>query len=361
MLKVKNKILFFLLSIGIVSMVAIGAMSFSLNNIKKAYDFNDSTAVWELLGILGRENAPILKSMVGASVEKGRDLVHKGYTVNEKNRNTNKISKFFVCTSCHNVKKEFEFQNQISAEDRLAYADKNGLPFLQGSSFYGIVNRSTFFNGDYQTKFKEERGIKEANTDLRAAINFCARVGTQGRELEEWEIESILAYFWTLQFRVGDLNLSDQEKKKIKLCISENSHKNEALKIIESKFAAAMPAHFLKIPRFQKIEEERLSDPSRIHQGKVIFNQSCLHCHLHKKYSFFGLENDRITLKSMESATRKQNYIFSMYYLVREGLEPRAGHRSFMPLFTAEKMSEEQLKNLYIYAYNVSKGKTEIK
>ena len=361
MLKGKNNIVFFLLSIVIVSMIVFGAMSFSVNNVKKAYDFNDSTPVWELLGILGRENAPILKSMAGASVEKGRDLVHKGYTFTDKNKKTKKISKFFVCTSCHNVKKEFEFQNQISAENRLSYADKNGLPFLQGSTFYGIVNRSSFFNDDYQNKFKEERGIKEANKDLRAAVNFCARVGTQGRDLEEWEIESILAYFWTLQFKIGDLNLSDQDKQIIKDCIPNNSRKNEALKIIESKFVAAMPANFLKIPRFQELEEGELNDATRIHQGKVIYNQSCLHCHLHKKYSFFGLENDRITLKSMESATRNQNYIFSMYYLVREGLDPRAGHRSYMPLFSAEKMSEEQLKNLYIYAYNVSKGKTETK
>ena len=353
-MNIKNNYILLIISIGIALIVVMGAMSFPENNPSQNYEIDDKTPLWELLTKLGRTDAPNLKNVDGASVEKGRDLVHKGYTIVPDGKKNSPISKFFVCTTCHNTKKEFEVLTETSPEKRLEYASKNNLPFLQASSFYGIVNRNSFYNDDYQKKYADEPGIKEAARDLRSAINFCARECSQGRNLKDWEIESILAYFWTLEYQVGDLKLSPEEMEQVNKDLKDNNSKGAALKMVESKFQSYVPAHFLNIPRFEKVNENESKDAGRIAEGKAIFNHACLHCHLNKKYSFFDLEDNELTLKSMESATRTENYIFSMYYLVREGLDPRMGHRSYMPAFTAEKMSPEQLKNLYIYSLSAS-------
>ncbi len=327
--------------------IGFGAMTLpeSKENIS---DFGDDTPVWELLEKLGMNGAPRAKSSAEASADKGSEFVHKGYS-KKNGKKTAKLSKFYVCTTCHNVVKEFEDPSKISAADRLDYAMKTGIPYLQASSFYGIANRNIFFNGDYRKQFEKNPEIVKASGDLREAIKFCNKNFAQSRDLEAWELESILAYFWTLQFKVSDLKLSNIDKEQIKKALQSENAKASAISFIQSKYAMAMPATFLKIPRFSALKDDLYKDSRRLKEGKTIFEQSCLHCHLNKKYSFFSLENELLTFKAMEKATRSENYIFSMYYLTREGLPPRMGHKSAMPLFTAEKLSPEQLESLYLY------------
>ena len=38
-----------------------------------------------------------------------------------------------------------------------------------------------------------------------------------GRKLEAWEIQSVLAYFWSIELKLQDLNLSESDWKKLKL------------------------------------------------------------------------------------------------------------------------------------------------
>jgi mono/diheme cytochrome c family protein/cytochrome c553 len=341
----QRKTLLLLAAIAIV--IGFGAMSFRPieNNIS---EFGDDTPLWEILEKLGMKDAPRPKTLANASIEKGKELVHKGFS-SKNGKKTSRLSKFYVCTTCHNVVKEFEDPSKISAADRLDYARKNGIPYLQASTFYGIVNRNSFFNGDYRKQFEKNPDISKASGDLREAIKFCNKNFAQSRDLEEWELESILSYFWTLQFKVSDLKLSQTDKTQIEKSLQSESAKASAISFIQSKYALAMPATILKIPHFKAPDESAYKDSRRLKEGKAIFEQSCLHCHLNKKYSFFSLENELLTFKTMEKATRSENYIFSMYYLTREGLPPRMGHKSAMPLFTAEKLSPEQLESLYLY------------
>ena len=336
-----------LLTAAIAIVIGFGAMTLPESN-ENISDFGDDTPVWELLEKLGMNGAPRAKSSAEASAENGAEFVHKGYS-KKNGKKTAKLSKFYVCTTCHNVVKEFEDPSKISASDRLDYAMKTGIPYLQASSFYGIVNRNSFFNGDYRKQFEKNPEIGKASGDLREAIKFCNKNFAQSRDLEAWELESILAYFWTLQFKVSDLKLSQTDKTQIEKSLQSESAKASAISFIQSKYALAMPATILKIPHFKAPDESAYKDSRRLKEGKAIFEQSCLHCHLNKKYSFFSLENELLTFKAMEKATRTQNYIFSMYYLTREGLPPRMGHKSAMPLFTAEKLSPEQLESLYLY------------
>ena len=83
-------------------------------------------------------------------VQQGKELVHQGRT-KYQGKNSKSISKHFTCTTCHNTVSEtdnLKFAN--SSQHRLDYAYNTGLPFLQGSTFFGIVNRENWYNGDYQ-------------------------------------------------------------------------------------------------------------------------------------------------------------------------------------------------------------------
>lgn len=344
---------------GIALFIALGAMTFPKTNEPNtlATTLDDNTPLWDIMKKLGATTTSDLKKMDAATVERGKELVHKGYTTGANGKRTKQQSKFSVCTTCHNVSKEFENPADLSPEKRLDFAIQNKVPFLQASSFYGIVNRKTYYNDDYQKKYAGTAGIKEANTDIRAAIQFCAKNCSQGREFADWEVESILAYFWTLQYKTGDLKLADSEKQLVKNAVDKGEEKAKALQLLESKYAAYSPAHFAPIPKFKAPSEADANNTENQKIGKAIYEQACLHCHYNKKYSFFNLDNERLTFKTMESTTRKESYIFSMYYLVREGLAPRMGHRFYMPEFSIEKMSEKQLENLYIYVQAMAKGK----
>ena len=132
----------------------------------------------------------------------------------------------------------------LDPQHRLDYAAENDIPYLQGSTFYGIVNRTTFYNDDYQKKYASVPEIKASLHDLKNAIKFCAKECSQGREIEAWETESIFAYFWSLQLTLGDLELSEEEKKKIATAYNENISAQRAVHILEKKFPKKYAATF---------------------------------------------------------------------------------------------------------------------
>ncbi len=309
---------------------------------------DEKTPISEIYQKLGYDVLNISASD-STSAEKGKELVHKGYSYKATGKRSRKLSKFFVCSSCHNVVKEFENPAEINSEKKLEYARKNNIAYLQASTFYGIYNRQSFFNDDYQNLFSEKPGVDKANKDLKAAVQFCQQNMMQGNKLENWELESILLYFKEIEYKLEDLKLSETEKKQLGEALKGNFDKKLAFNLLKSKYATFYPAHFLKIPKF-KVPEKTLSrDIKRLEEGKALFELSCLHCHKNKRYSFFGLDSDRLTFKALEKATRTENYIFSMFFLVREGLPPRMGHRSHMPAFSSEKLSASQLESLYLY------------
>jgi len=59
--------------------------------------------------------------------------------------------------------------------------------------------------------------VKPARNDLRKAIQLCAVECSQGRALEDWEMESVLAYLWTIGLKMNDLSFSKKELKSIKI------------------------------------------------------------------------------------------------------------------------------------------------
>lgn len=309
-----------------------------------SYSMEIPQTVNETLQLLGDNSLPHpVREIEGASAEKGRDIVLGGVCEKPNGKQSKRQSRHFVCTSCHNIVKEDPDLSVQDPQARLEYAEEHGLPFLPGSTFHGMVNHTTFYSGDYQKKYGDL--VNLAKNDIRKAIQVCAINCSQGRALSDWEIESILAYFWELQLQMSDLNLSNKEWLQIQNAIKGKGSKSDAIQLIKSKYLDHNPAHFLRPPD-NRTEGNKLEGNAK--NGKKIYDLSCLHCHAGGRYSFFNLDNTDYSFDFLNKhITRYTRY--SIYQVIRWGTYPLNGKKAYMPNFTQEKMSRQQVEDLRAY------------
>ncbi|MEO1628234.1 MAG: cytochrome c [Bacteroidota bacterium] len=275
----------------------------------------------------------------------GESLFLTGFASKPSGGKTSKQSKHFVCTSCHNVVREDPDLSKSDPQARLEYARDNDLPFLQATTLYGAVNRVSFYNGDYEKKYGKL--VEPARNDLREAIQLCAIECAQGRELKDWELESILQYLWTLGLKLSDLNLSESEMAQLaqKLQQSSGQKDEETINWLKGRFLQASPATFLKPP-----DDRRSGYPleGNADNGKLVYDLSCKHCHENKRYSFFQLDDSPMTFRYLKKHIGRYSHA-SIYQVIRYGQQPLYGKRSYMPQYTQEKMSDQQLEDLRAY------------
>jgi mono/diheme cytochrome c family protein len=311
---------------------------------------SEDTDVWHLLQSLGDAPYPHQPdpNVQGASWEQGLEIVTKGHTTAPDGKKSKRVSPHFVCTSCHNVERDEPDLLQSDPLARLHYAREKKLPFLQGSALYGIVDRSSFYNGDYVKKYGDL--VKPARNDLRQAIHLCATECAQGRPLEPWEMESVLSYLFTIGLKIVDLNLSDQEWQSIQAAVRGEGNREQAIALVRSKYLSGMPASFLEPPAGRGKGVAPAGDADT---GRILYEQSCLHCHLQKRYSFLNLDSSKESLKFLDRHfTRYSRY--SVYQVARYGTQPLPGKRAYMPNYTREKMSEQMLEDLRAYLRQAS-------
>ena len=242
-------------------------------------------------------DAPLPKpnfAMKGVSAERGADLFLRGITVNPSGSRTARQSKHFVCTSCHNIEREDPDLRVSDPQARLLFVQKNNLHLLQGTAMYGAVNRTNFYNGDYLKKYGEL--VYPARQNIREAIQLCAVECSQGRRVKDWEIESILAYLWTIDLKIKDLNLSAQELQTINAALTTKQDKAEAITMLKSHYLASSPATFTLPPDDWKKGYGLTGDPEN---GKLIYDLSCKHCHENQRYSYFMLDDSKLTFKHL--------------------------------------------------------------
>ena len=299
-----------------------------ISNMFNPITLDDDAPVAGLIEALGDGPSvnQVDKTVDIVSAEIGRDIVFNGFSKG-KEKSSKKQSKHFVCTSCHNVVKE-DFDLSVSdPESRLLYTTQKGIPFLQGTTLYGAVNRTSFYNGDYEKQYGEL--VDEARHDIRKAIQLCATECAQGRALKSWEIESILAYLWTIDLKVSDLNLTETEKTLIENAKRDDENKAEAISVLKSKYLQASPADFSYPPEDRKIGYKgKEGNPQN---GKLIYDSSCLHCHKNQRYSYLHLDHSRLTMKWLSK--KAQSYSrHSIYQVVRYGVDSHTGKRSYICL-----------------------------
>ena len=118
-------------------------------------DDSETLRVSKVLDILGSDDVvpyPNTKEF-GVSVKRGEALIKEGFSTKPGGGKTRTQSKHFVCTSCHNLEKEDPDLRFSDPQTRLEYTDEKGLPFLQGTTLYGAVNRKSIYNDDYYLKY----------------------------------------------------------------------------------------------------------------------------------------------------------------------------------------------------------------
>jgi len=296
----------------------------------------------ETLGHEGKDNFPNTK-IFGVSAKRGKSIVEEGFSTRPGGGTTRIQSKHFVCTSCHNIQKEDPDLRFTDPQARLEYTNEKGIPFLQGTALYGAVNREQFYNDDYYKKYGDL--VWPAREDIRGAIQLCAVECAQGRKLKKWELESILAYLWTIDLKLSDLNLSDDELSFVNSAIRNRMEKDSAVNLIRSKYLKASPAHFGTAQESKDAVKELSGNKDN---GKLIYENSCLHCHKDRRYSFFALDDDKMTFKHLtKKADSYTNH--SIYQVARYGVYSKSGKRSYMPQYPKEKMSDQQLADLHSY------------
>ena len=321
----------------------IGLTSIALGT-QESVVIDDSTTVSTVLEALGEdlsESKPNLKSNSNAQI--GEDIIKNGFSKRDGLSKAKRQSKHFVCTSCHNLEKEDPDLSVSDPQARLDYVIGNGMPFLQGTTLYGAVNRTSFYNDDYYKKYGDL--IEPAKNDVREAIQLCAQECAQGRELADWEIESVLAYLWTIELKMSDLGLTDEELATIESAMQDPTSQSDAVSLIKSKYLQGSPATFLAPPEDRKVGTGLNGD---VDNGKKVYDNSCLHCHYQKKYSFLHLDDNKQSFRYLNNGAESYSR-HSLYQVTRYGTYSLYGKRSYMPNYTEEKMSNQQLADLRAY------------
>ncbi len=278
--------------------------------------------------------AHFIQNATPEMIQKGKELIHFGKTTNSKGKNTKQLSKFFKCISCHNTVKEEDDLSKVNPEKRLAYAVENDIPFLQGSTFYGIVNRESWYNDDYVKKYGDL--VKPARSSLKESIQLCAIECSQGRPVEDWEMEAILAYFWSIGLKETDVKMSS-------LLANSKLDASERIAKIKEQYLQKSPATFTEVP-----ENKEKGYPNIIgnaQNGELIYKKSCQHCHREKGESDVVLDTSKPTLNWLKRNITSDSDL-SIYQIIRHGTYAASGHREYMPLYTKEKMSDQQIEDL---------------
>jgi len=306
---------------------------------------DSNTRVYKLLETLGYEGEDNFPNtdIFGVSAKRGKSIIEEGFSSKPGGGKTKIQSKHFVCTSCHNIEREDPDLRYNDPQARLVYTNEKGLPFLQGTALYGAVNRDKFYNDDYFKKYGDL--VWPAREDIRGAIQLCAVECAQGRKLKDWELESILAYLWTIDLKISDLNLNENELAQINSALNDNGEKESAINLIQSKYKRSSPAHFGTAKESKMAVEALVGNKDN---GKLIYENSCLHCHKERKYSFFSLDDDKLTFKHLSK--KADGYgSHSIFQVSRFGVYSKSGKKSYMPQYPKEKMSDQQLADLYSY------------
>ncbi len=312
----------------------------SISHLQNVYlGIEPDASVEDYIIELGEEK-PLhyIKNLNQDSARMGYEMVYFGQLKNKENK---RISKFFVCTDCHNQVREVENLANASPTERVKYGIEKDIPFLPASTFYGMYNKEHWYNGDYKRKYGDL--VKPTLDTLENAIQLCAVQCSQGRSLEKWEIRSILHYYKSIEIKVKDL-LINQEKLN---ALTDNRSKIE---LIKSKYNQINDATFGDVDQKQPLDYKE-----NLKNGAYIFKNGCLHCHKNgKNITAFEFDDNTLTFSFLEAKLQK-HHNYSVPYIVRKGTYSVSGKKQYMPQYPLEKMDNYQLYDLINYIKSQTK------
>ena len=278
-------------------------------------------------------------------IRQGRELVLEGRTTGDDGRRTRVASPAFLCTDCHHIVREDPDLRVSDPDARLDHAIENDLNLLTGTTLWAMANRLTWFNDDYENKYGSL--VDPAREDLRESVRLCSSECSQGRLLEDWELDAILAYLWTLELRLGDLDLSPEELELIALALQEEPYRAQARAVIREAFLPGSPAHARLPPDDRAVGYGNTGDPAR---GGEVYRRACLVCHQATPGDRRGVRGT-YPLSEREGSLKKlwrnrTGGSLSFYQVISWGTRPFGVPMAYMPFFTKERLSDQQIDDL---------------
>ena len=307
-------------------------ISFSGNWNATSVEISTNDRIDVLLEALGdTPQKHFIKTLDTAKVRMGMEMVYYGSTVGPNGKKTKSQSSYFVCLDCHNVVQEDPNLKKPNPEDRLKYAVEKNIPFLQGTTLYGVVNREHWYNDDYALKYGAL--VAPTRDTLVNAVPLCATTCSQGRAFTDWELDAVMHYLHSIGLKAGDLGVKDREPKEAG---------NKAISNLKEKYSAISHATFLSPMESSKRE---LGKTGNAENGKLIYDKSCLHCHKDGGVTNFVLANEIPDYQYLKSNMNGSTH-GSIYYITRKGTYALNGYHPYMPNYTLERMSHQQLEDL---------------
>ena len=186
-----------------------------------AEPIDPATPVSEILWQLGDQKPRHWIEPTEQRIRQGREIVQQGRTTTDEGKPSRRASPGYLCTDCHQLTREDPDLRVADPDARLDYAVANDMTFLPGTTLWGVVNRTSWFNEDYARKYGSL--VEPTHHSLREATRLCAAECSQGRPLDDWELDAILSYLWTLQITLGDLDLSTEELDLLARAVGDES------------------------------------------------------------------------------------------------------------------------------------------
>lgn len=300
----------------------------------------DTSNLREVLSGLG-ESIPARSAAApdGTLIDQGRALATAGRSPGSKDR---RLSAYFYCLDCHSAEKPATLPAGITTPDAaLAFAIEHDLPLLPGPDFAGLANRDLFFTGDIAAGYGAPgEGIPQ----LEAAVQFCNTTLAAGREITPPEMEALLAYLQSLEWKMADLGYRGADLAELKRrMLNPDEHAGIRSELKQRALPArTSTAGTLPQDPAAGYRIEGNPDPQT---GKEIWSRSCLHCHGADGASehYFGDKPGTWTKLAGAFASG------DLYARLRRGGLPESATGARMPPFAAEKLNNAQIEHLRAY------------
>jgi len=311
-------------------------------------ELSDSTPVRVVLRSLGAPlpYEPDSESTAPAWVEAGRDLYRIGRAEHpETGARGRPLAPRFRCTDCHLAEREQpDLASTPTATELLAYAIENDLPLLPGSSLAGVTDRASWFNGDYALEFRFSDDVMEARSDLPSAVRLCLSEMARAREPEPWEFEALLAYLASLEWRLGDLGLTETDYAELRREALEPAAWPSIARQLRDRYPRRAPATFGEPPR-DLARGYHLGIEPNPDLGGEVWRRSCLHCHGPDGVSEHHFAERPATWHRLSDAFAPEGEP-SLYHLLRHGTPRDAAVPSHKPRYPVERLGAEQIESL---------------
>ena len=294
----------------------------------------NETTVSDFLESLGLEtkNSPPGADDPGL-IKAGEELVLTGRLPNASGQ---RLSSYFYCADCHHSHREHSELRPIPERDFLEHAVANDLPLLPASSFAGITNREGHFKNEIAALYEP---TDAAQLNLEDAVQFCSTEIARGRRLNAVEMQALLAYLHSLEWRINDLGIRGADLSELKRrAINPREHRKIG-EDISSRFPSQVIA---SVDREDNSSETLTALDPNPQRGQQIWSAACLHCHGAEGASQHFFSNRKSTWKKLAVLVEDG----SVARHIRGKTETKNDSVVVMPPFPLEKLSQKDIKDL---------------